>query len=264
MIDNPRLYGSPPYRVAVVHGGPGAPGEMRPVALGLSGFYGVMEPLQTALSLEGQLEELYTLLVSHGEPPLTLIGHSWGAWLAHIVSARYPEVVGKLVLVGAGPYTSDFAAEVMDTRLSRLSAKERQEAGSLARVLNGPSVPEKERSFRRLGELFMKSDSYDPVTHDSGAVEHQYQVFQAVWPQAAMLRDSGRLIDLVANTSCQVVAIHGEYDPHPFEGVTVPLSSVLNDLRFIMLAECGHYPWLERKAGRRFHEALEAELSSPL
>jgi hypothetical protein len=30
-MNNPRKYGSKPYKVAVIHGGPGAPGEMAPL-----------------------------------------------------------------------------------------------------------------------------------------------------------------------------------------------------------------------------------------
>jgi hypothetical protein len=56
-MKNLRKYGKSPYEVAVVHGGPGAPGEMAPVAKELSLLTGVLEPLQTADSLEGQVRE---------------------------------------------------------------------------------------------------------------------------------------------------------------------------------------------------------------
>lgn len=53
-MKNPRIYGKPPYRVALVHGGPGATGEMAVVAL--HGDYdphpitGVELPLSTRLN----------------------------------------------------------------------------------------------------------------------------------------------------------------------------------------------------------------------
>ena len=49
-MKNPRLYGSAPFNIAVIHGGPGAPGEMAPVARELSSLRGVLEPLQTAVT----------------------------------------------------------------------------------------------------------------------------------------------------------------------------------------------------------------------
>ena len=71
---NLRTYGAAPFQVAVIHGGPGAPGGMAPVARELSANRGVLEPLQTATSLEGQVQELKTVLKDHSDLPVTLIG----------------------------------------------------------------------------------------------------------------------------------------------------------------------------------------------
>ncbi|MCL4543887.1 MAG: alpha/beta hydrolase, partial [Chloroflexi bacterium] len=35
-MENLRTYGKPPFRIAVIHGGPGVPGGMAPVAKELS------------------------------------------------------------------------------------------------------------------------------------------------------------------------------------------------------------------------------------
>jgi len=51
-MENVRKYGKAPFKVAVVHGGPGAAGEMAPVARELVFICGVLEPLQTASSLK--------------------------------------------------------------------------------------------------------------------------------------------------------------------------------------------------------------------
>jgi pimeloyl-ACP methyl ester carboxylesterase len=57
-----------------------------------------------------------------------------------------------------------------------------------------------------------------------------------------------------------VIAIHGDYDPHPAEGVQKPLSSVLRDFRFVLLEKCGHTPWLERQARESFYHILKEEI----
>mgnify|MGYP001123742900 CR=1 FL=1 len=49
-MENPRRYGDAPYNIVVIHGGPGAPGEMAPVAKDLPLDYGVLEPFQTYIS----------------------------------------------------------------------------------------------------------------------------------------------------------------------------------------------------------------------
>ena len=61
-MKNPRKYGKAPYKIAVIHGGPGAGGEMAPIARELASSWGVLEPFQTVTSLEGQIEELKTVL----------------------------------------------------------------------------------------------------------------------------------------------------------------------------------------------------------
>ena len=56
-MNNVRKYGSEPLNVAVVHGGPGAAGEMASVAKEISFYRGVLEPFQTSLTIKDQIQE---------------------------------------------------------------------------------------------------------------------------------------------------------------------------------------------------------------
>ena len=58
-----------------------------------------------------------------------------------------------------------------------------------------------------------------------------------------------------------MVAIHGDTDPHPADGVQIPLEAVLKDFQFILLKNCGHKPWIERRAREEFFRILDKELS---
>ncbi len=90
-----KQYGKKPFSTAVIHGGPGVAGEMAPVTRELASDWGILEPIQTAMSLEAQVEELKTVLENNSNLPVTLIGFSWGAWLSFIVAARYPAIITK-------------------------------------------------------------------------------------------------------------------------------------------------------------------------
>ncbi len=257
---NIRKYGKAPFDVAVIHGGPGAPGEMEPVARELSSDFGVLEPIQTAASLEGQLHELRAVLDRNGNLPLTMIGWSWGAWLSFIFSAQFPSMVKKLIIVGSGPFEEKYAANIMKTRLSRLTEKDRAEVQSIMRTINDPSIKDKDSLLHRFGKILTKADTYDPLTLDTDVIETQFDIHQSVWKEAVEFRKSRDLLRLGEKIQCPVVAIHGDFDPHPHEGVKIPLSQTLREFRFILLSNCGHYPWLERDARNRFYRILRAEL----
>jgi pimeloyl-ACP methyl ester carboxylesterase len=259
-MENLRTYGKAPLDVVVLHGGPGAPGHMAPVARELSSDWGVLEPLQTAASLEGQIQELRAVLEESADLPVTLIGSSWGAMLGFILSARYPALVKKLILIGAAVFEEQYAARIHKTRLSRLSEEERREAQSLMDALRDPAVGDKNAPLARLGKLFTKADAYNPLTLDTQDINVQYHIFESVWNDAAELRSSGELLKLGRQIQCPVVAIHGDYDPHPPEGIQKPLSAVLENFRLVLLKNCGHLPWIEREARDKFYEILKQEL----
>jgi pimeloyl-ACP methyl ester carboxylesterase len=261
-VNKLRAYGSPPFKVAVVHGGPGAAGEMAPVAREMASRWGVLEPFQTKASLEGQVQELKTTLEDNADLPVTLIGFSWGAWLSYLVAARYPALITKVVLVGSGPFEEKYAYAILETRLNRLGEDDTSEVRSLLETLGNPATADRTRSFARLGTLLSKADSYDALESDSESTDYDVGLFQAVWPEAAELRRSGQLLGLGRRIRCPVAAIHGDYDAHPAEGVREPLSRVLQNFRFVLLRDCGHKPWMERQARDDFYRILREEMVS--
>ncbi len=261
-MENPRIYGERPYTVAVLHGGPGAPGEMAPVARELSRARGVLEPLQTAADITGQVDELARLLEDRADLPVTLIGWSWGAWLGVLLAAAYPSMTGKLILVGSPPFEERFAAGILQTRLDRLAEDQRASLGALMRSLENRDLPAGGDSLRTLHDILMTADSCNLLPSGNEVLEFQPSINHSVWAEAARMRRSGQLLQLASRVTCTVVAIHGEEDPHPAEGVREPLTQVLRDFRFISLADCGHYPWFERAAREEFFDLLELELQN--
>jgi pimeloyl-ACP methyl ester carboxylesterase len=259
-MKNLRTYGRAPFSVAVIHGGPGAAGEMEPVARELASERGVLEPLQTATTLEGQICELKAVLEENGDLPVVLIGFSWGAFLSFLVAARYPTLVEKLILVGSGPFEERYAAEIMNTRMNRLSGSDREVVLALLAALDDPGTADKNTALKRLGMLLAEADAYRPLPSPGSLPACRYDIHQRVWEEARRLRSSGELLEYGKKIRCSVVAIHGDFDPHPYEGVKDPLSRILSDFRFILLEHCGHRPWIEQAARDRFYAILDAEL----
>jgi len=254
-----RLYGKSPFDVVVVHGGPGAGGEMSPVARELASERGVLEPLQTALSFDGQVEELKSIIDAETNPPVILIGFSWGAWLCFILAARYPELVKKLILVSSGAFEEKYVKSMHQTRTERLTGPEQDELRELSRILEDPAVTDKTPCFKRFGALFSRTDAFDLPTDDT-EIDFRPDIYAKVWPEGAEFRRSGKLLESGRRIKCPVTAIHGDYDPHPSDGVRIPLSSVVRNFNFIELKKCGHKPWLERHARDEFFRILKAQL----
>ncbi len=259
-MNNPRKYGKSPYRIAVIHGGPGATGSMEPVARELSRHWGVLEPLQHAVTIEGQIIELYTLLESSGESSFTLIGHSWGAWLSYLFAARYPKFIKKLILIGSAPFEEKYVPDIWRTRYERLSGLERIEIQQLQKALDDPATENKDKIFTRIGKIISGIDSFNQIQTNE-IIHAHYTVFNQVWKEAMELRKDGRLLLNGQQILCPVIAIHGDYDPHHFSGVQVPLSETINEFRFYLLKNCGHRPWMEKEARESFYELLMKELS---
>jgi len=259
-----RKWGAGPYPVVVVHGGPGAPGEMASVARELSAVKGVLEPFQTETTLEGQVRELRSVLEREGRVPVTLIGFSWGAFLSWMVAARYPALVGKLILVGCPPFVDQDAASITKTRLDRLTPENRREAQALLEHLERPADEGKKEDnnalLARLGDLLSRADACDPLAQEDKSFYCQYDVFRGVWDEACELRRKKTLLFMAREITCPVIAIHGDYDPHPAEGVEVPLEKELKNFRFVLLQKCGHRPWIERNAAEEFYRILVQEI----
>jgi len=251
-----RRYGDAPYRLAVVHGGPGAAGSLGPLAKDLSEHCGVLEPLQSGLSIDAQVAELADCLRAQATEPVILLGHSWGAWLALITAARHPQLVAKLILVGSGPFEEHYATGMMDTRLGRLTPQQQKEARRCMEQLGQGGAEPEPGTLARFGELMHISDSYAPLPDTGSKVRVQMNIYRSIWPEAAALRRSGELLSMAELIRCPVLAIHGDYDPHPAAGVQEPLQTRVKDFRFVLLSGCGHEPWAERQARQEFFRVI--------
>jgi len=219
----------------------------------------VLEPLQTAGTVDGQVDELSSVLQRHADLPVVLIGHSWGAWLSFIVAARFSGLVKKLVLVSSGPFEEQYAADISRVRFGRLGAAQKAEVDGIMQAMESPAPQDKDKLLARFSRLISAADAYDMLPHQEELLNCSYDINVRVWDQAAELRSRGELLKYAEKIRCPVVAIHGAYDPHPAAGVQAPLSRVIKDFRFVLLEKCGHTPWLERQAADKFFACLGEE-----
>jgi pimeloyl-ACP methyl ester carboxylesterase len=180
--------------------------------------------------------------------------------LGYLFTAKYPSYVKKLIMVGSGLFDAKYAKKIMETTLNRLSQEKKQVLdGLINKLKNNPS--NSDELFHKFGKLTEEADAFDSIKlEDSEIIKGQYHIYKNVWPQAEKMRETGELLMMGKRISCPVIAIHGDFDPHPYQGVQEPLSTVLTNFTFILLEKCGHEPWIERQASDQFFNLLRVEL----
>lgn len=261
-MGNVNQYGSGHPCVVLIHGGPGAPGELKPVGEELAQRdIGSIEPYQTADTLDGQIEELKVQIESCCSKPLCLLGYSWGSMLALLTAATYPHLANKVILVSSACFDEESASKIRSKRLSRLSTAERKMLEECLLSLNNTPEQGTVKYSEMLQDLLLKSDCYDPISRGE-KVALQTDIYKAVWLQAVELRKKGELLKRIAAYHGPVLALHGDYDPHPSSGIKIPLENTLSQFSFIELPNCGHIPWIERTAAPIFFDLLEREIKS--
>ncbi len=253
-----RNYGGTPVRAAVVHGGPGALGSVACVARELSRTCGVIEPMQSKYTIAALIDELAAQLRDYTQEAVTLIGHSWGAWLIVLFAQAYPEMARQLILVGSGPFRASYVPQIARRRLQNLSEEEGRAFHRAVAQLNDDACPDRDRALETLGALADKADNYAPL--DTSAPGDCFPadgaMYASVWREADALRADGTLCAALAGLRCPVTVIHGAQDPHPAEGVTEPLREQGVAFSSYILPKCGHSPFQETYAMERFYEIL--------
>ncbi|MBN2522279.1 MAG: alpha/beta hydrolase [Bacteroidales bacterium] len=258
---NYQTYGLPPFRIVLVHGGPGSAGEMTPVANVLSNRMSILEPFQTRHTVSDQILELKRTIEKRAKVPAVLVGFSWGAWLSILLTARYPQLVKKLILIGCPPLETNYAKKINETRMNRLNKKDRSTFISLLDMLSEDQSPNSTNLFYLLEQFIRKTDSFHPVPVEDNTQIHP-ELFQKIWKEAAELRASGKIRNCALSITCPVIFIHGEYDPHPVDGIAIPLTKKTMNHKMIVLKNCGHKPWIEKEAFGDFYKTLIREIEN--
>jgi len=257
-----REYGCMGPRVVLVHGGPGAPGSMAPVARGLEDAFRVLEPFQRGsgsgrLTVTRHVEDLRETVEEWREgQPFRLVGHSWGAMLVLAAAAAHRDWAEGLVLIGCGTFDPAARARLEAARDERLGAAGRARLRRLAET-----IPDPDERMKAVAELLLPVYSFDPVVEDQEIESCDARAFEETWADMLRLQREGILPAAFAAIDCPVIMLHGTHDPHPGEMTRRTIATRVPHLEYRQWTRCGHYPWLERCARDEFFTLLRKWLS---
>jgi len=169
------------------------------------------------------------------DAPVTLVGHSLGAWIASLYAVAHPSRVSRLVLVNGGPLRGD------RDDLTLMPAN-RAEAARILAQLTDP------------GSAQMPGFVLDDIVREarSGGIA---RLSMAAGTMGAHLLD-GRL----ALLTTPVDLLWGESDRVMSPGYARRLASQLPAARLTMIPRCGHVP--QQECGARFIAALKQVLAA--
>jgi pimeloyl-ACP methyl ester carboxylesterase len=256
-----REYGESGPLVLVLHGGPAAPGEMAPVARGLSDKFRVLEPFQrgsgaTPLTVARHIADLHELIASRlEESPPAVVGFSWGAMLALAHAAAHPADAGCLVLVGCGTFDETARGRLRATVESRTSDALRARLDRLAAEYADP-----DDLLRAQHTATLPVYSHDLLGSDTEAEALDARAHRQTWDDMLRLQREGVYPAAFASLRLPVLMIHGAEDPHPGHMVYESLTPYVPTIEYVEIERCGHYPWLEHAAKGTFFSILRAWL----
>jgi proline iminopeptidase len=254
--------------VVVLSGGPGFDvGYMRPVAEAMPGRQSIMfeqrgtgrsrgTPLTAdEMTLATAVADLDALRQHLKQPRLTLVGHSWGAMLAMSYAAAHPDRIDRMILIGSGGPTLEFAMWFEDNIRARLR----------------PEDAEAERYWTAAAARGVAADKVALETARALTPAYFFDrakglAFAATMAEGELHADVGNLLfpDLMKHYDVRAglrrldrptLIVHGHQDPMGDKNAE-DIHALVKSSTIVYLDKCGHFPWVEQP------DAFRAALAS--
>ena len=250
--------GAPGARVVVlVHGGPGlsltylkifdrlaSPGEQI-VSYDQRGAGRSTQPTSNKYGITAQVSDLDSVRRWTGAAQVTIVGHSWGGFVAAAYTAQHPGHVAALALVDALP--PDWAAFLAgEARIGKRITKLQGEG-----LIPNPLPPVKHNSCLALDHALTPAYLANPREHVSSAVwgaSCTYSTDVATFD--AFFRDKGQLPGLAAALGRwhgRALVMQGTKDPFGLQWLHTSVTELKSaTITPFPVPGAGHFPWIER------------------
>ncbi len=265
--------------VLVVHGGPGYPirrpyAGLKPLATNYKfiyydqrgcgkstrpidrfsspNYYQNLMTLNRTLGLGAQLADIERIRRILGDEKLILLGHSFGAFLASLYAAEFPEKIKALILVAPADLLVMPAEDGgLFGELQRLLPENMKQdyGGFLKRYFDYGSIFSKsEADLKALNAEFGKYYAAAAATKklsmpgDEGIEENGGWMVHAMFFSMGMRHDYRPALK---NVKAPVLVIHGENDVQP-EKASRAYADAFPNSRFVVIKNAGHFSFHEQ------------------
>ncbi len=262
--------------VLIIHGGPGMPTNQfwqgldslkerysfhyyhqrgsgkstRPFdAFDSQNYYENMQVLERTLGIGAQIADIERIRKILGKDKLTLIGHSFGAFLASLYAVEFPEHVNAMILIGPAdvmvfPSENDFFEQIA----SMLPEGERGTFGNfLEKYLDFSNIFSKTENDLRNNQI--EFGQYYSLAVKSKGIELPNNLFSeediAGWGVYALYFSMGQKHDYSDNfkdINIPVLVVHGNKDLQTQES-SKKYNAYFAGSEFVEIENAGHFPF---------------------
>ncbi len=263
-VDHARLFcrsmgeGTP---LIVLHGGPGLSQDyLQPYLSKLAENHFVIfydqrgsgrsegEIDSTYINLSVFLNDLEAIRQHFGLEKVSILGHSFGGFLAMHYAISHPEAIDKLILLNSAPSSSEGWALLVEEyyrrmapfmeEIERLQASEEFAAGDPGTVAHYLKT-----LFRTYCAIPEKADELNFLASPQANINFiktSEILRQTLFASPFDLREE------LKKLSCKTLIVHGDKD-------TIPLSTAetlhtnIRDSKLVVIEDCGHFPYVEKE-----------------
>jgi proline iminopeptidase len=197
------------------------------------------------MTLRHVVEDLEALRIHLKQERLFLIGHSWGGMLAMAYAAAYPDRIDRMILIGPGGPTLEFAQWFADNIRMRLRPEDleaerywedapKRGVGGDKAALEGIRAITPGYFFDRAKGLAFAAAMKDGAVH--------VQVNQLLFGDMQKQYDSRPGLQKVTRP---VLIVQGHQDPVG-DKTAEDIRAVIKTSTLTYINQCGHFPWLEQ------------------
>ncbi len=244
----------------VVHGGPGLcqdyllPQLYRLAENNLIIFYdqracgqstGDITP--STMNIETFVHDLDAIREALHFPKISILGHSWGGFLAMQYTIAHPERVAKLILSNSIPASLEEYTLFEQEKTRRLTPYQKElDAIHLTKAFaeGNPEIMEK------LYRMFFSVYCYDPekvqllnLRMSSSAYLRYSQVYEQF--RNTLYKKYFNLYSALQSLKTPTLIIHGDADPIP-PNAAQKIHESIKDSQYVLLTNCGHFPYVEK------------------
>jgi len=199
------------------------------------------------ISLSVFTDDLDAVRKKFGFEKVSLLGHSWGGFLAMQYAIAHPEAVDKLILMNSMPASSSDLAlflQEWDHRMAPHAKKLQKLESSLEFAAGDPDTVASYYTiaFRTFCAVEKKADELNLM---ASSLANKNGLKTADILRRTVLLQPFDIRDSLKKLPCKTLIVHGDKDPVPASAAENLHKSIPNS-QLAVIKECGHFPYVEK------------------